>query len=487
MSIVARILALLSETGSPRATLTRGMGTQLDLPFGHELPSRPPSQFEPTQMPMEGIESPDPLPRQLRMLLEQETYPYGPSAGTPTGDVSIVPEVPFVPRHAATSEDRMLKHIADLEALGTRGSVGAGVSRPEPEPMVPGPELFPGRLMPGEGEDPRAFLPRFGREAEVVGAQPEGLDLEGPSLLLDQPLDRQMREAGQLSRKVDESVQRGLDYTQDAFAESLVPAMGRRKAAVASLGEDPAQDEWVRLLRDKAMETPLGRIDDPGLDQVGVGLLEHIEADVGVLAIFLVTPHTLDHHRAVIAGILGDAPHRLFQRAAQNEHPGFDVSFGLDRVERGDRIDQGHPAAGHDAFLDRGAGGAERILDPVLLLFQLGFGGRADLDDRHPAGELGQPLLQLLAVEIGGGGFDLGLDLLAAALDGRFVAIPLDDRGVILGADHPAGPAQILDGDRVELAADLLGDDLPAGQHRDIAQHLLAAVAEAGGLDRGRH
>ena len=35
----------------------------------------------------------------------------------------------------------------------------------------------------------------------------------------------------------------------------------------------------------------------------------------------------------------------------------------------------------------------------------------------------------------------------------------------------------------VELAADLLGDDLATGQDGDVAQHLLAAVAEARRLD----
>jgi hypothetical protein len=36
----------------------------------------------------------------------------------------------------------------------------------------------------------------------------------------------------------------------------------------------------------------------------------------------------------------------------------------------------------------------------VLLLLELGLGRRADLDHRHAAGQLGQPLLQLLAVEV---------------------------------------------------------------------------------------
>ena len=42
----------------------------------------------------------------------------------------------------------------------------------------------------------------------------------------------------------------------------------------------------------------------------------------------------------------------------------------------------------------------QSVLEAVLLLFQLGLGGRADLDDRDAAGQLGQPLLQLLAVVV---------------------------------------------------------------------------------------
>jgi ABC-2 type transport system permease protein len=45
----------------------------------------------------------------------------------------------------------------------------------------------------------------------------------------------------------------------------------------------------------------------------------------------------------------------------------------------------------------------QRVLDAVLLLLELDLGGRADLDHRHAAGQLGQPLLQLLAVVVGVG------------------------------------------------------------------------------------
>ena len=118
-----------------------------------------------------------------------------------------------------------------------------------------------------------------------------------------------------------------------------------------------------------------------------------------------------------------------------------------------------------------------------LLLLQLGLGSGADLDNRNAAGQLGQALLQLLAVVVAGGGLDQGLDLVDAGLDGLLVATALDDGGVVLVGAHAAGLAEVGQCHAVKLAADFLGDDLAAGEDGDVAQHFLAAVAEAGGLD----
>src|SRR5690606_22329451 len=49
-----------------------------------------------------------------------------------------------------------------------------------------------------------------------------------------------------------------------------------------------------------------------------------------------------------------------------------------------------------------------------------------------------------------------------------------------------AGLAEHLEADLVELEPDLLGDDLAAGQDGEVLQDRLAAVAEAGRLDRDR-
>ena len=78
--------------------------------------------------------------------------------------------------------------------------------------------------------------------------------------------------------------------------------------------------------------------------------------------------------------------------------PSSASAFSLDRVGG---VQQRDAAAGDDALLERRAGGLQRVLDAVLLLLHLRLGRRADLDHRDAAGELRQPLLQLLAVEVG--------------------------------------------------------------------------------------
>ena len=119
------------------------------------------------------------------------------------------------------------------------------------------------------------------------------------------------------------------------------------------------------------------------------------------------------------------------------------------------------------------------VLDARLLLLHLDLGGRADLDDRDAADQLGQPLLQLLAVVVGGGLLDLGPDLLDAALDVGLLAGAVDDRGVVLVDDDALGAAEVLQRDVLELEPELLGDQPAAGEDGDVLEHGLAAIAEA--------
>ena len=125
------------------------------------------------------------------------------------------------------------------------------------------------------------------------------------------------------------------------------------------------------------------------------------------------------------------------------------------------------------------------VLDERLLLLHLGLGGRTDVDHRHAAGQLRQTLLELLAVVVRGGLVDRDLDLLDAPVDLVLLARAVDDRGVVLVDHDPLRAAEIAHHRVLQLEADLFRDHLAAGEHRDVLQHGLPAVAEARRLDRG--
>ena len=63
------------------------------------------------------------------------------------------------------------------------------------------------------------------------------------------------------------------------------------------------------------------------------------------------------------------------------------------------------------------------------------------------------------------------------------VAGTVDDRRRVLVDDDAAGMAELRELRVLELEAHLLGDHLAAGEDRDVLEHPLAAVAEAGRLD----
>ena len=165
--------------------------------------------------------------------------------------------------------------------------------------------------------------------------------------------------------------------------------------------------------------------------------------------------------------------------------PCFWSSFsGLHPLERLGRAQQRDAAARQDAFLDRGAGRMHRVIDAILALLHLDLGGAADADHRNAARELGQTLLQLLAVVVRGGLLDLRLDLRYARLDVGLLAGAVDDRGVFLVDHHLLGAAEHVDRDVLELDAEIFADRLAAGQDGDVLQHGLAAIAEARRLHR---
>src|SRR5262249_33924014 len=133
----------------------------------------------------------------------------------------------------------------------------------------------------------------------------------------------------------------------------------------------------------------------------------------------LVFVHDLaDYNRAISTSVDRDLARRRLQRLADDVDTVLLVLvLGSEALERIDRTQQRDTAARQDPFLDRGAGSIPRVVNAILAFFPLGLGGAAAADPRDTACELGQPLLQLLAVVVGLGLLNLRLDLVDARLD----------------------------------------------------------------------
>src|SRR5690606_8961970 len=149
------------------------------------------------------------------------------------------------------------------------------------------------------------------------------------------------------------------------------------------------------------------------------------------------------------------------------------------------RAQERDAAAGDDALLNGRARGVQRIVDAVLALLDLDFGRAADADDGDAARQLGEALLELLAVVVGGGVLDLLAQLRHAPGYRVLLAGAVDDGGGLLLHPHLPGAAELLDHHVLELDAEILADDLAAGEDGDVLQHGLAPIAEARRLDGG--
>src|SRR5689334_6726821 len=81
------------------------------------------------------------------------------------------------------------------------------------------------------------------------------------------------------------------------------------------------------------------------------------------------------------------------------------------------------------------------------------------------------------------GFLDLRLDLIDPRLDVSPLAGAADDGGVLLVDHHLLGSTEHGERDVFHLDAEIFRDRLAAGQNREVLQHGLAAIAEAGSLD----
>ena len=123
------------------------------------------------------------------------------------------------------------------------------------------------------------------------------------------------------------------------------------------------------------------------------------------------------------------------------------------------------------------------VINAVFLLFHFNFGRTTDTDHGNTASQLGQTLLQFLTVVIRGGVFDLLLDLANAGFDVGFLASTVNDGGLVLGNADFLGGAEHVEGDILELDAEVFGNQLTIGQDRHVFHHRLATITEARSLD----
>src|ERR1700680_2499129 len=224
----------------------------------------------------------------------------------------------------------------------------------------------------------------------------------------------------------------------------------------------------------------LGRVDDALGDQVPVFAGLGVEA-VGIL---ILLEDLADDHRAVLTRVDRDLAGWIGQRLAHDIDAGLlVVVLGAKPLEVLGGAQQRDAAARHNAFLNRRTGRMHRIINAILALPDLDLGRATDADHRDAARELGQTLLQLLTVVVRGGFLDLRLDLRNAGFDVGLLAGAVDDGGVLLVDHHLLGAAEHLQRDVLELDAEIFRDRGAAGQNRDVLQHRLAAIAEAGSLD----
>src|SRR5262249_7573633 len=189
--------------------------------------------------------------------------------------------------------------------------------------------------------------------------------------------------------------------------------------------------------------------------------------------------HLVEDDRALGAGVLRDPAQRLLDGPAHDAHAEALFLGHRQLLQRTGRADECDAAAGHDALLDRGARRVQRVFYAPFSLFHPPPGARPALPPRAAPPRLREPLLQLLTIVVRGGLLDLGADLLDAALDVALLPRPIDDGGVVLVDHDPLRAAEVLQRHVLELHAELLGDDAPAGEDRDVLEHGFAAVAGA--------
>ena len=120
-----------------------------------------------------------------------------------------------------------------------------------------------------------------------------------------------------------------------------------------------------------------------------------------------------------------------------------------------------------------------------FLFLHFHFGRCADFNQGHTAGQLGDALLQFLAVVVAGSVFDLLTNHGNATFDHVFLASAVDDDGVFLTHFDALGLAQFGQGAFFQRQANFFGNHGSTSQDGDVFQHGFAAIAKTRRLNSG--
>src|SRR5207245_4297034 len=175
-----------------------------------------------------------------------------------------------------------------------------------------------------------------------------------------------------------------------------------------------------RVLQRRAGD--LFRIHDARLDQVFILTGRDVVAIIALAAFDF-----LHDDGAFHTGVFSQCASRILDSAFDDINANaFVVILRLNGFHGRDAAQQRHATTGDDALFDGRAGRVQRVFDAGLAFLHFGLSRGADIDDGHATGELGQAFLELLAVVIGSGLFNLAADLIDPSLNFRALAVTFD-------------------------------------------------------------
>jgi len=232
-------------------------------------------------------------------------------------------------------------------------------------------------------------------------------------------------------------------------------------------------------------ESSLGnknRVDDTSVNHVSEDVVLGIvtNANVVLLEELANNDGTLD------TGVIADGTGRDDDGLLNNADTDLLVNVGgllNELLEALGGVEKSRATTSNNAGGGGSLGGGESINGAVLLLTDLSLAGTTNLDHGNTTGDLGEALLELLLLVLGGGVGNGGLEKLDALLNIGLVACTVENDGLVLGNGHLLGLTKHVELSVLELETNILGDDLATSEDGKILEVGLAVLTKAGGLD----